>query len=96
MLAAMGTKKMITPREFAARVGRPYQTIMYWLREKLIPGAEVIQESRGPAYSVPEGQVEKFKKQGPRRGRPPKLKAAESRKPASTAPSARKKQSASR
>jgi hypothetical protein len=67
-------KKMITPMEFAERVGRPYQTVMYWLRKNLVPGVEVIQESRGPVYSVPESQVERFKKQGPIRGRPPKQK----------------------
>ncbi len=67
----MGKKKMITPQEFAERVGKPYPTVMYWLRKGLVQGVEVIQESRGPAYKVPVEAVESFKN-GPKRGRPRK------------------------
>lgn len=87
MLSAMG-KKMITPQEFATRIGRPYQTVMYWLRNKLVPGAVRVEQSRGPVYSVPEDQVARFKKQGPKRGRPV---SAVSKKTSQAPPLARKK-----
>jgi hypothetical protein len=71
----MGKKNMITPLEFANRVGRPYQTIMYWLRRGIVPGVEIVQETRGPIYHVPVSAVAKFKDKGPKRGRPAKAKA---------------------
>lgn len=64
-------EKMITPKEFAAEVGKPYATVLYWLRSGLVPGVEVIQESRGVAYKVPLSAVDQFKN-GPKRGRPRK------------------------
>lgn len=70
---------MITPKEFAERVGRPYQTVMYWIRQNLVPGVEVVQESRGPVYFVPVEAVNKFKNKGPKRGRPPKQKSDKGR-----------------
>lgn len=63
---------MITPHEFAEQVGRPYQTVLYWLRNKMVPGAEVTQETRGPVYLVPQSAVAQFKDNGPKRGRPRK------------------------
>jgi len=70
----MGDKDMISAKEFADLVGRPYQTIMYWLRNDLVPGVEVVQESRGPVYFVPREAVKQFKGKGPKRGRPLKAK----------------------
>lgn len=63
---------MISPREFAEQVGRPYQTVLYWLRNGMIPGAESKQESSGVVYLVPEAAVAQFKDNGPKRGRPQK------------------------
>ncbi|MGH9760700.1 MAG: hypothetical protein ACREDR_26885 [Blastocatellia bacterium] len=71
---------MISPKEFAAAVGRPYQTVMYWLRNEMVPGVEVIAESRGPIYLVPQKAVEQFKNFSPRRGRPPNPKSARGKK----------------
>jgi hypothetical protein len=68
----MGKTKMITPREFAEQVGRPYQTVLYWLRNNMVPGAEARQESSGIAYYIPQTAVDQFKGKGPKRGRPPK------------------------
>lgn len=70
----MKGKTMISSKEFAEQVGRSYQTVMYWLRNGLVPGVEVIQETRGPVYLVPQSVVEQFKLEGVRRGRPPKPK----------------------
>ena len=64
---------MIKPQGTADQVGNPYQTVMYWLRNDLIPGVEVIQESRGPVYKIPVSAVHTIKANGgPKRGRPPK------------------------
>lgn len=59
-------------REFAEEVERPYRTVLYWVRQGLIPGVETIQESRGPVHRIPRSVVAKFKGHEPRRGRPPK------------------------
>ncbi|HYL98116.1 MAG TPA: hypothetical protein VEZ90_04115 [Blastocatellia bacterium] len=71
----MKKRGMITPKEFADAIGRPYQTILYWLRNNMVPGVEVIEESRGPIYLVPQKAVEQFKGFTPRRGRPPNPKS---------------------
>jgi hypothetical protein len=64
-------EEMINAQEFAEKVGKPYQTVMYWLRNELVPGVEVIQESRGPIYRIPLSSVQVIKESGgPRRGRP--------------------------
>ena len=63
---------MISPQEFADGIGRPYDTVMRWLRTGLVPGVEVIQETRGPVYSVPADAVNKFQDFEPKRGRPRK------------------------
>lgn len=63
---------MITPREFAEQLGRPYQTVLYWLRNKMVPGAESRQESSGIVYYIPQTAVAKFKDNAPKRGRPRK------------------------
>ncbi|MGH9829302.1 MAG: helix-turn-helix domain-containing protein [Blastocatellia bacterium] len=65
---------MITTREFAELIGRPYSTVVSWLRAGLVPGAKTFQETSGTVYRVPRSAVEAFKGGGPRRGRPPKGK----------------------
>lgn len=65
-------KPMITPQEFADQIGRPYATVMRWLREGLVPGVKVKQESRGPVYSVPADAVDKLESIEPPKGRPRK------------------------
>ena len=63
---------MITPLEFAEQIGRPYQTVLYWLRKGLVPGAEVVQETRGPVYSIPADALDTLKDWEPKQGRPRK------------------------
>jgi hypothetical protein len=66
-------EEMIKPQDFADKIGKPYQTVMYWLRNDLIPGVEVIQESRGPVYKIPISAVDTIiATGGPKRGRPQK------------------------
>jgi hypothetical protein len=68
----MKENKMISPQEFAQEIGRPYDTVMRWLRGSLVPGVEVIQESRGPVYKVPATAIPAFRNFEPKRGRPRK------------------------
>lgn len=63
---------MITPLQFAQEIGKPYATVIRWLREGLVPDVEVKQESRGPVYLVPADAVKRFKDFTPQRGRPQK------------------------
>jgi len=63
---------MITPQQFATEIGRPYDTVMRWLRTGLVPGVEVTQETRGPVYSVPADAIKQFSNFEPKRGRPRK------------------------
>ena len=64
---------MITTREFAELIGRPYSTVVSWLRGGLVPGAKKFQETSGTVYRVPRSAVEAFRSgAAPRRGRPPK------------------------
>ncbi|MGH9762989.1 MAG: hypothetical protein ACREDR_25955 [Blastocatellia bacterium] len=69
----MPKQEMMTTREFAEAIGRHYLTVLSWLREELIPGAEATQETSGTVYKIPRSAVAKFKNKSPRRrGRPRK------------------------
>ncbi|HYM00055.1 MAG TPA: hypothetical protein VEZ90_13970, partial [Blastocatellia bacterium] len=65
----MTRTEYLTARKFAKEVGRPYSTVLYWLKKGLVPGVEVVQETSGVVYRIPRSAVAQFKKQGPRRGR---------------------------
>ena len=71
----MTEPEMMTTREFAEAIGRHYLTVLRWLREGLVPGAEAVRETSGTVYRVPRSAVARFRKESPRpRGRPPKPK----------------------
>jgi len=72
-LDGMKGPEMITVREFAELIDRPYHTVRRWVRLGTVPGVEaVIVPGRGPVYHVPRSAVAQFKKNQPRRGRPRK------------------------
>jgi hypothetical protein len=48
------TKKMISPSEFAVKIGRPYPTVMAWLKKDLIQGVERHQVGKSVIYAIPE------------------------------------------
>ena len=75
MFVVMKTSDYVTPTEFAELVGRPYETVIYWIRRGLIPGVVRTEESRGPSYKVPRSAATTFKDNPPARGRPPKAKS---------------------
>jgi hypothetical protein len=50
----MRKTKMLSPSQFAEKVGKPYQTIMTWLRQGRIPAAEKTQVGKLFIYLIPE------------------------------------------
>jgi hypothetical protein len=78
-----GKEKMLTSKEIAERLNRPYSTIALWLRQGRFPNAVKDESSpRGVVYFVPESDLKNF--QEPERGRPakplPELKSKPHRK----------------
>jgi len=64
----MRKKKMLSPSQFAEKIGRPYQTVMTWLRKDLIEGAEKTSIGKMEVYLIPEDASYTE----PSMGRPPK------------------------
>lgn len=49
------TKKMLSPRQWAARIDRPYITVMQWIQRGLVEGVEKLDLPDGRyVYQVPE------------------------------------------
>lgn len=66
---------MIPPREYAERTGTNYQTVMLWLRQTLIPGAQKFElPTGGHYYLVPADAPKPQTRRGPKpkKGRPKK------------------------
>jgi hypothetical protein len=53
----MRKQKMLSPSQYAEKVGKPYQTIMGWLRQGRIPGAEKTEVGKMTIYQIPENAV---------------------------------------
>jgi hypothetical protein len=72
-ISMKGKKRMLSPKQYAASINRPYSTVDTWLRLDKVPGA-VKTEIAGKTYwEIPEG-TEPPSTRG--RGRPPKEAAA--------------------
>jgi len=67
----MGKKKMLSPKEYANTIGKPYTTVMTWLQNDLIPQA-VKTRMPGPNnrhfWEIPEGTKPPGLKPGPKPG----------------------------
>lgn len=77
---------MLTAKQFAQAIARPYQTVMNWLQGELVPGARLVESPIGSYYEIPANVVGTF--EPPKRGRPKKAAtegAAEPPKPAKKA-----------
>lgn len=74
-------KKYMTAREFAEQLGRPYQTVVLWLRKRQVPGARLREVGSFKVWQIPVEVVETF--EPPKPGRPKGRKAAKSSKKAS-------------
>lgn len=45
---------MISPSEFAEKIGKPYPTVMAWLKKDLIEGVEKHAVGKSVIYAIPE------------------------------------------
>lgn len=45
---------MISPSEFATKIGKPYPTVMAWLKKDLIQGVEKHEVGKSVIYAIPE------------------------------------------
>jgi hypothetical protein len=68
---------MITAREFAQAIDRPYSTVTAWLAAGLVEGAEAVEVGTVKVWQVPIDAVKSFSP--PKRGRPTKDAAVKKR-----------------
>jgi hypothetical protein len=73
-------QKLMTAREFAAAINRPYPTVALWLRSDLIPEATFIQLGGMRVWQIPAHVASTFVP--PKQGRPKKATSASESKPA--------------
>jgi hypothetical protein len=83
--AAMAREKpeMLTARQFAKRAGVAYPTVMKWLKENLIPGAEIKKSPQfGKYWDIPATSLKSVakRKPGPKKGAKRGTKTAKSQK----------------
>ena len=57
-MICMRKKKMLSPRQYAEAIGKPYSTVMTWLQKGMIPAAQ--REAAPPPftghiYLIPQG-----------------------------------------
>jgi hypothetical protein len=64
----MEKKKMISPRQYANLISKPYTTVMFWLQNGLIPQAVKQETPTGHVWAIPEGTKPPELKPGPRPG----------------------------
>lgn len=80
---------MLTAKQFAKRAGVAYPTVMKWLRESIIPGANLITESPlGTYWQIPVTSLDAVEKRKP--GPKPKPKAEQGTKASKKARLAKK------
>lgn len=61
---------MLTAKQFAEAIQRPYTTVMGWLQAEIVPGAQLVESPIGNYYEIPADIVGTF--EPPKRGRPSK------------------------
>jgi hypothetical protein len=67
---AKAKPQMITARQFAMAIERPYSTVTAWLAAGLVEGAEAVEVGTVKVWQVPVDAVKSFRP--PKRGRPTK------------------------
>jgi hypothetical protein len=50
----MRKKKMLSPSQYAEKIGKPYQIVMAWLRQNRIGGVEKTEVGKMYVYLIPE------------------------------------------
>jgi len=53
-ISMKGKVKMLSPRQYAEKHGKPPSTIATWLQKKLIPEATTIETPSGAIWAIPE------------------------------------------
>ena len=61
---------MLTARQFAEAISKPYPTVMSWLQTGRVPGAHLVETPIGSYYEIPADVLKGF--EPPKRGRPGK------------------------
>ena len=64
----MKSKKTLSPKQYAEKIGKPYPTVMSWLQSGKIPQAVKTETPTGHFWQIPEDIPSPEIK----RGRPPK------------------------
>ena len=72
---------MLTSQQVANELDAAYSTVMLWIKQGRFPGAELVEESRGPVWYIPASALEKFERPKPGRPRKPKAKKGGQKKP---------------
>ena len=72
----MNKKKMLSPKQYAEDIGRPYTTVMTWLQSGQLPTAVKNQTPTGHYWEIPEGAKPPELKPGPK----PKAQKASKKK----------------
>jgi hypothetical protein len=79
-------KKMISSSEFATKIGKPYPTVMAWLKKDLIQGVEKHEVGKSVIYAIPKDASYTE----PVMGRPKKTTTAAETRPAAKKRSGKK------
>jgi hypothetical protein len=64
----METKGLMTATEFAEKINTPYPTVAAWLRDGLVPGAELHTFGKVKFWTIPVDVLKDFVR--PKKGRP--------------------------
>jgi hypothetical protein len=82
----MSKKKMLSPKQYAEQIEKPYTTVMSWLQSGQLPAAVKRPTPTGHYWEIPEGAKPPELKPGPK----PKAATSNGTKPASKKVGARK------
>jgi hypothetical protein len=64
--------RMLSVSEVAASLGESERNVRFWAKQKVFPGAHLVDTPRGPYWEIPVEDLSSFKR--PARGRPPQKK----------------------
>jgi hypothetical protein len=65
-MIGMSKKRMLSPKQYAEKIGKPYTTVMTWLQGELMPEAVKHQTPTGHYWEIPDGTKPPELKPGPK------------------------------
>lgn len=65
-MIGMSKKKMLSPKQYAEKIQKPYTTVMTWLQGGVIPEAVKRTTPTGHYWEIPEGTKPPELKPGPK------------------------------